>query len=145
MSKMVSHEPFGNLQHKLWSKERPRVKLIVWLLTTKSWESTQFRCVQVKCDTQLESSRRELQLWFKPRSDPSSSLNLVPIRVRGEKLCTSKVPGVQIRTISKLHFGSPRKKSHLDASAAESCREYYMGAGGGFPQIRAVVSQVSPR
>jgi len=33
----------------------------------------------------------------------------------------------------------------LDASAAENCREYYMGEGGGFPQVGAVVSQMSPR
>jgi len=33
----------------------------------------------------------------------------------------------------------------LDESAAESYREYYMGEGGGFPRVRAVVSQVSPR
>jgi hypothetical protein len=56
-----------------------------------------------------------------------------------------KVPGVQIGTVSGLHFGSPGKKSHLDASVAESYREYYMGEGGGFPQVRAVVSQMSPR
>ncbi len=56
-----------------------------------------------------------------------------------------KVLGVQTETILGLHFGSPRKKSHLDASAAESCREYYMGEGDGFPRVRAVVSQVSPR
>jgi hypothetical protein len=42
-------------------------------------------------------------------------------------------------------LGVPRKKNHLDASAAESCREYYMGEGGGFPRVQAVVSQVSPR
>jgi len=47
--------------------------------------------------------------------------------------------------ISGLHFGSPGKKNHLDASAAESCRKYYMGEGGGFPRVQAVVSQVSPR
>ncbi len=56
-----------------------------------------------------------------------------------------KVPRVETRTISGLHFGSPEKKSHLDASATKSCREYYMGEGGGFPPPRAVVSQVSPR
>jgi len=33
----------------------------------------------------------------------------------------------------------------LDASAAESCKEYYMGEGGGFPRVRAVVSKVNPR
>jgi len=54
-------------------------------------------------------------------------------------------PGSPNRTVLGLHFESPKKKNHLDASAAESCREYYMGEGGGFPQVRAVVSQVSPR
>jgi hypothetical protein len=47
------------------------------------------------------------------------------------------------------NFGTPLwdpgKKSHLDVSAVESYREYYMGEGGGFPRVRAVVSQVSPR
>jgi hypothetical protein len=38
---------------------------------------------------------------------------------------------------------SPGKKSHFNVASTESCREYYMGEGGGFPQIRAVVSQVS--
>jgi hypothetical protein len=28
--------------------------------------------------------------------------------------------------------------------AAERHKEYYMGEGGGFPRVRAVVSQVSP-
>jgi hypothetical protein len=61
--------------------------------------------------------------------------NLVPIWARGEKLWTFKIPGVQTGTILGLHFGSPGKKSHLDASAVESCREYYMGEGGGFPRV----------
>jgi hypothetical protein len=63
---MALHKPFGHLQHKLWQKERPGVKLAVWLLTTKSWESTWPRCVQVECGTPLESSRWELQVCFKP-------------------------------------------------------------------------------
>jgi len=134
MSKMASHEPFGHLQHKLWSKEGSGVKLAVWLPTTKSQESTRFRCMQVKCDTPLKSSR----------GDYNFALDLVPIRVQGKELWASKVPGVQIGTVSGLHFGSPGKKSHLDASAAESCREYYMGEGSGFPWVQAVMSQVSP-
>jgi hypothetical protein len=56
-----------------------------------------------------------------------------------------KIPGVQTGTISRLHFGSPGKKSDLDASAPESCKEYYMEEGGGFPRVRAVMSQVSSR
>jgi hypothetical protein len=132
---MASYEPFGHLQHKLWSKKRPGVKLAVWLPTTKSRESTRFRCMQVKCDMPLKISQGELQLW----------LDLILIRVWGEKLWAPKVLGVQTKTISRLHLESPEKNSHLDASAAESCKEYYMGEGGGFPQVRAVVNQVSPR
>jgi len=55
-----------NLQHKLWSKEGSRVKLAIWLPTTKSRESTQPWCVQVECNTLLESSWGELQVRFKP-------------------------------------------------------------------------------
>jgi hypothetical protein len=55
-----------------------------------------------------------------------------------------KVPGVQIGTVSGLHFGSPRKKSHSDVASARSYREYYKGEGGGFLRVWAVVSQVSP-
>jgi len=66
----------------------------------------------------LESFRGKLQLWFRPRPDP----NL------GREIMNAQSPG---------------KKNHLDASVAESYIEYYMGEGGGFPQVRAVVSQVS--
>jgi len=54
----------------------------------------------------------------------------------------SKVPGLQPGTILGLQLGSPGKKSHLDVALAESCRVYYMGEGGGFPRVRAVVSLV---
>ncbi len=36
-------------------------------------------------------------------------------------------------------------KSHSDVSATERCIEYYMGEGGGFPQVWAMVSLVSPK
>ncbi len=70
--------------------------------------------------------------------------NLVPIQVWDEKLWTLKVSGLQTGTVSRLHFGSPGKKSHLDVAPAWNCREYYKGEGGGFPRVRAMVSQVSP-
>jgi hypothetical protein len=70
--------------------------------------------------------------------------NLVPIRAWGEKLWFPKVPRVQTGTVSGLHLGSLGKKSHLDVASVRSCREYYKGEGGGFPQVWAVVSQVSP-
>jgi hypothetical protein len=45
-------------------------------------------------------------------------------------------------------FGTPPwesrdKKNHLDASVVERHREYYMGEGGGFPRVQAVVSLMS--
>jgi len=127
---MASHKPFGHLQHKLWLKEGPGIKLAIWLPTTKSQESTRSQCVQVECNTTLES--------YKFSSD------LVLIEGWSEKLWMPKVPRVQTGTVSGFHFWSPRKKCHSDASAVKSHKEYYMGEGGGFPWVRAMVSQVSP-
>jgi hypothetical protein len=63
---MGSHDSFGHLKHKLWPKEGSRVKLTVWLPTTKNQESIQFPCVQVGWDILLESAWRMLQLCFRP-------------------------------------------------------------------------------
>jgi hypothetical protein len=43
------HDPFGQLKHKLWPKERLGLKLTIWLPTIKSWESPQFPYMQVAC------------------------------------------------------------------------------------------------
>jgi hypothetical protein len=69
---------------------------------------------------------------------------LIPIRGLSQELWAPKVPGVQFGTVSRLLLENPGTKSHSNASAAEQHREYYMGEGGGFPWVRAVVSQVSP-
>jgi len=66
--------------------------------------------------------------------------NLVPIRVWGEELWASKVPGLQLGTVSGLLLGNPGKKCHLDVASAVRHKEYYMGEGGGFSQVRVVVS-----
>jgi hypothetical protein len=47
---------------------------------------------------------------------------LVPIGGQGEKLWWPKVPGVQTRTVSRLHFGSPWTKNHLGMGAMEQHR-----------------------
>jgi hypothetical protein len=60
------------------------------------------------------------------------------------KLWGSKVAGVPAGGISGLPLESPGKKSHLDVTSVESYRVYYKGEGGGFPQVRAVVSLVCP-
>jgi hypothetical protein len=46
--------------------------------------------------------------------------------------------------ISELPLGSPGTKSHLDVAPVERCRVHYKGEGGGFPQVRALVSLMSP-
>jgi hypothetical protein len=66
MSEMGLHDPFGHLKHKLWSKEGPRVKLVVSLSTTKNQESTRLPCVQVACHIPLKSSQQGLQFCFVP-------------------------------------------------------------------------------
>jgi hypothetical protein len=71
-------------------------------------------------------------------------LNLFPIGGQSEKLWMPKVPRVQTRTVSGFHLWSPGKKCYSDASATKRHIKYYMGEGGGFPQVRAVVSQMSP-
>jgi hypothetical protein len=40
--------------------------------------------------------------------------------------------------------GSPGTKCHLDVSFMERHKVYYKGQGGGFPQVRAMVSLVNP-
>jgi hypothetical protein len=70
-------------------------------------------------------------------------LNLVPIGGQGEELRSPKVPGVQTEAVSGLHFGSPGKKSHLDATPVGERRVYYMEYGGGISRARAVVCHVS--
>jgi hypothetical protein len=72
------------------------------------------------------------------------TLDLIPMKGLSRELWAPKVLGVQTETVSKLLLGSPGNKSHLDVGAAEQCRKYYMGEGGGFPWVQAVVSQVSP-
>jgi hypothetical protein len=66
----------------------------------------------------LESSQRELQDYFRPHCNPRAEQGVMDAQ-------------------------TPGKKCHSDVAFVESCKEYYMGEGGGFPRVRAVVSQVS--
>jgi hypothetical protein len=70
--------------------------------------------------------------------------DLIPIEGRGEELQSPKVPRVQTETISGLHFGSPGKKSHSDATPVGEHKEYYREYGGGISRAWAVVCHVSP-
>jgi hypothetical protein len=59
--------------------------------------------------------------------------DLTPIRGLSKELWLRKVAGVQ-----------PGIKSHLDVGNVERRKKHYMGEGGGFPRVRAMVSLVSP-
>jgi hypothetical protein len=82
--------------------------------------------------------------WKALNEDYNFAWNLIVIGGLHKKLCTFKVAVVPVDGISGLPLGSPRTKSHLDVAPVERRRVYYKGEGGGFPQVRAVVSLVCP-
>jgi hypothetical protein len=90
---MGSHDPFGHLKHKLWSKERSRVKLAISLSTTKSQESTQDPYAQVACDMSLENSQRGLQLRFRLHPNRRFAQEIiVPQSCKNSNLCDFETP-----------------------------------------------------
>jgi hypothetical protein len=101
------------------------VKLIVWLTTTKSQESPQFPCMKVK------SSYR----WKACDKGYNFASKFISIEGLHTKLWDLKVTGISILAILGLPFGSPETKCHLDVGLVERHIVYYMGEGGGFPQV----------
>jgi len=109
MSKMGSHDPFGHLKHKLWPKEMPRVKLprvklAIWLPTTKSQESTWFPCVQVVYNIPLESS------WHNFASD-FISIKGLHTKLWGPKIVALKSWESQFWEFWDSHLGVPRQNA----------------------------------
>jgi len=75
---MGSHDPFGHLTHKLIS---------IWLPTTKNQESFQFPYIEVMCNISLESSRRGLQLCFRPHLNQWSTHKVMCPQICGSPIC----------------------------------------------------------
>jgi hypothetical protein len=102
---MASHWPFGHLQPKLWAKEGPGVKPAIWLSITKSRESTSSQHPIWECNTSLERAQRGIQLWFRPRRDPTLQLGVM----------SSQSPGTPPETVSgqfrDSNLGVPRKRA----------------------------------
>jgi hypothetical protein len=117
MSKMGLYDPFGHFKHNFWPKERPGVKLEIWLPTTKSRESPWFPRVQVACDIPLESLDKGYNF----------ASNLISIGGLHAKLWTPKVAGVPTVGILGLPFESLRTKWHLGASHVAKHKIYYKG------------------
>jgi hypothetical protein len=93
------------------------------------------RCFELK---ELPSSIGELNAFQK--LDLLGCSNLKELT----SIYCSKVARILTWVISGLPLGNPRTKSHLDVGPMERCRVYYKGEGGGFFQVRAVVSFVCP-
>ncbi len=72
------------------------------------------------------------------------ALDLISIGGLNTKLWSPKVAEILILGISGLPFRNPGTKCHLDVGLVERHKVYYKGEGGGFPQVRAMVSLVNP-
>jgi hypothetical protein len=99
--------------------------------------------VRNQCDF-LACRQRATYFWKALDKGYNFASNLIAIRGLHKKLCALKVAGVLVVRISGLPLGRPKTKSHLDVAPVKSCRVYYKGEGGGFPQVRVVVSLVCP-
>jgi len=109
MSKMGSHDPFGHLQHKLWQKERSRVKLAIWFPITKRQELIRLPCMQMECNTPLEISQRKLQLCFRPHPNRRS---------KQEVMAPQNWKSLTL-IVSRFSFGSPETKKAIWMGASQ--------------------------
>jgi hypothetical protein len=97
---MAFHEPFGYLQHKLWSKERPGVKLAFWLRPLKVGNWPDF----------LAWRQRATYRWKALNKGYNFALDLITIEGLHKKLCALKVARILVVAISRLPLGSPETK-----------------------------------
>jgi hypothetical protein len=88
----------------------------------------------------LRCRQRATYRWKALDNRYNFALNRTLIRGLFAKLWGSKVGRVLIGAISEV----PGEKNHLDVGPVERSRVYYKGEGGGFPQVRTVVSLVCP-
>jgi hypothetical protein len=132
---MASYEPFGHFQHKLCAKEGLGVKLVIWLLTTKSRESTRPRCVQVECNKPLESSQGELQVFFRPHPNRRFKQGVMNCQSYG--------------SANQDNFGTPpwesREKVPFKCRCNKVTQRILCGGRRWLPRVWAVVSLVSPK
>jgi hypothetical protein len=134
MSKMASHDPFGYLKHKLWPKEGPKVKLAIWL---RPWK------VENRLDS-LACRWHVTYCWTALDKGYNFDVDLTSIKGLDTKSWDSKITGVLILGILGFQLGSPGTKWHLGVGCAAKHKVYYKGEGGGVPEVRVVVSLMSP-
>jgi len=134
MFKMGSHDPFGYLKHKLWPKEGSWVKLPIWLLTTKSQKSPWFPYFQMACHIPLESSWWRLQLCFRPHFNRGFAHKIMgPPKLWKSHIKEFRDSNLRISGQNDIWVLAPWPDTN----------NIIRGEGGGFPQVRAVMSFLS--
>jgi hypothetical protein len=106
----------------------------------------QFDCWPLKvknCFNFLACRWRGTYRWKDFNEGYNFALDIISIGGLHTKLWAPKIVEVPNLGISRLPLGNPRTKCHLDVGLVERHKVYYKGEGGGFPQVRAVVSLVS--
>jgi hypothetical protein len=131
---MGSCDPFRHFKHKLWPKEKPRIKLTIYLVTIKSWESP-------PPPDFLAYKWSATYCWKALDQGYNLALDFISIGGLHTKLWAPKVARVPI--VQSLGLGSPGTKWNLGASPMAKHIVYYKGEGGDFPQVWAMVNLVS--
>jgi hypothetical protein len=131
---MGLHWPFGHLKHKLWPKERSKVKLAIWLRPLKVRNRPNFLACKQRATYHWKALKRAITLRQTSLQSEVCARSYAPSKSRESQLLEFR----------DFHMGVPGQKGHLDVAPMERCRVYYKGEGGGFPQVRAVVSLVCP-
>jgi len=134
MSKMGSHHPFGHLKHKLWLKERSRVKLIIWLPIIKSRELTWSPCVKVVQQTVGKLSKKAITL-FQISSQSE---------VYTQSYKALKSQEFQLWQTQDSHLGVLRQKTIWRWASWRGTKYIIRGKVVASPQVQTMVSLVSP-
>jgi hypothetical protein len=133
MFKMGSHDSFGHLNTSYGQKKGRELNWKFDSQPLKAKNRPNFLACKW-CATYR---------WKTLHEGYNFSLDLSSIRGQHTKLWVTKVARVPTFEISRLPLRSPGTKWHLGVGPVTKHKVYYTWEGGGFPQVRAVVSLVS--
>jgi len=87
-----------------------------------------------------EFRRHATYPWKDLNKDHNFALNVTSIGGLHKTLWASEVAGVLILGIVRLSIWKSWEKYHLDVTFMACHKKYYKKEGGGFPQVRAIMS-----
>jgi hypothetical protein len=130
MSKMGLYDQFGYLKHRLWPKEG--------LESNCQFDS---RPLKVENHLDLFTCRwRATYHWKALNKGYNFSLDLTSIKCLHKSYGLSKSQKSPFWKFRDSQVGSLETKLHLGAGPVAMHKKYYKWEGGGFPQVRAVMS-----